>query len=440
MSWYIDASLNEGYPTNTDFIPAHVGWTDTNSIPLPELAWRIRADANEGYPFIGYFFTSHSGQQGGEMDIGGSQTNYPNGFTYANRGALVNGLSPTGMSANDGLVSAVNNAYRQANRGKILALGAGEMSILVGFLHDPGNFSDTAKMEMVYKLFGASVFDSIITCRMYPMALPDDPNYTYPLTLYGLFPVNAGGDSDPMQVDGCYELVKRYGMGYVDPPMEQAWEIERPDFMIYLPYSGIHTIDLRSTERLWLYLTIDFMTGQSVYELYQGTSTNMDIIGVWPAQVGWDFPINSIEKQLSSNLFNGSIDLVSNALGAIGGALGSAMGGPIGGAISAGTKTVQGIASTISNGKHCNLTAVAPGGLCSSYDYPYPRIIIKIPKMFNEGDGFPEIIGLNRSSAYMRLDTCSGFTRCENYKCDVITATTEEKREIESLMNAGVFL
>ena len=435
MSWYIDATLNEGYPTNTDFIPAHVGWTDTNSIPLPELAWRIRADANEGYPFIGYFFTSHSGQQGGGMDIGGSQTNYPNGFTYGNKGALVNGLSPNGMSPNADLVSAVNTVYRQANQGKILALGAGEMKILVEFLHKPSNFNDTAKMEMVYKLFGASVFDSIITCRMYPMALPDDPNYTYPLTLYGLYPVNAGGSSDPMQVDGCYELVKQYGMGYVDPPMQQAWEIERPDYMIYLPYSGIHTLDLRSTERLWLYLTIDFMTGQSVYQLYQGTSTNMDIIGTWPAQVGWDFPINSIEKQLGSNLYNGSIDFASQAFGALAGAVGAFVPG-----VAQAAKSVTDTAGLFSNGKHCNLTAVAPGGLCSSYDYPYPRIIIKIPKMFKDADGYPEIMGLNRSCTYTGLNTCSGFTRCENYKCDVIVATTEEKREIESLMNAGVFL
>lgn len=435
MSWYIDATLNEGYPTNTDFIPAHVGWTDTTTIPLPELAWRIRADANEGYPFLGYFFTSHSGQQGGEMDIGGSQTNYPNGFTLGNKGALVNGLSPNGMSPNGDLVSAVNNAYRQANRGKILALGASEMKILVEFLHDPNNFSDTAKMEMTYKLFGASVYDSIITCRMYPMALPDDPNYTYPLTLYGLYPVNAGGDSDPMQVDGCYELVKQYGMGYVDPPMQQAWEIERPDYMIYLPYSGIHTLDLRSTERLWLYLTIDFMTGQSVYQLYQGTANNMDIIGTWPAQVGWEYPINSIQGQLSSNLYNGSIDFASQAFGALAGAVGAFVPG-----VAQAGKAVTDTAGLFSNGKHCNLTAVAPGGLCSSYDYPYPRIIIKIPKMFKDADGYPEIMGLNRSCTYTRLNTCSGFTRCENYKCDVIVATTEEKREIESLMNAGVFL
>lgn len=435
MSWYIDASLNEGYPTNTDFIPAHVGWTDTDTIPLPKLAWRIRADANEGYPFLGYFFTSHSGQQGGEMDIGGSQTNYPNGFTYGNKNALVNGLSATGMSANTDLVSVVNTVYRQANQGKILALGAGEMRILVEFFHTPSNFNDTAKMEMTYKLFGASVYDSIITCRMYPMALPEDPNYTYPLTLYGLYPVSAGGDSVAMQVDGCYEIVKRYGMGYIDPPMEQAWEIERPDFMIYLPYSGIHTLDLRSTERLWLYLTIDFMTGQSVYQLYQGTNDNMDIIGTWPAQVGWEYPINSIQGQLSSNLYNGSIDFASQAFGAVAGAVGAFVPG-----VAQGAKAVTDTAGLFSNGKHCNLTAVAPGGLCSSYDYPYPRIIIKIPKMFKNADGYPEIMGLNRSCTYAQLDTCSGFTVCSNYKCDVITATTEEKLRIESLMNAGVFL
>lgn len=433
MSWYIDATLNEGYPTNTDFIPARVGWTDTDSIPLPELAWRIRADANEGYPFLGYFFTSHSGQQGGEMDIGGSQTNYPNGFTYGNKGALVNGLSPNGMSFNDTLASTINSVFLNANNGNILVLGSGEMSILCGFLNTPANFEDTAKSEMIYKLFGASVYDSIIKCMMYPMPIPTSG--TTPLKLYGLYDVNAGGDSDPMQVDKCSELVKRYGMGYVDPPMQQAWEIERPDWMIYLPYSGIHTIDLRSTERLWLYLTVDFLTGDSIYQLFQGTVNNMDIIGTWPAHVGWEYPINSIQGQLSSNLYNGSIDFASQAFGALAGAVGALIPG-----VAQGAKAVTDTAGLFSNGKHCNLEAKMPGGLTSVFDYPYPRLIVKIPKMFKDADGYPEIMGLNRSCTYTQLDTCSGFTVCSNYKCDVITATTEEKLRIESLMNAGVFL
>lgn len=431
MSWYIDASLNEGYPTNTDFIPAHVGWTDTDTIPLPKLAWRIRADANEGYPFLGYFFTSHSGQQGGEMDIGGSQTNYPNGFTYGNKNALVNGLSATGMSSNDTLASTVNRVFLNANGGHILALGSGEMLTLCNFLNTPGNFSDTAKMEMTYKLFGASVYDSIIKCMMYPMEIP--VNGTTPLTLYGLYDVTLGGSA--MEVDKCSELVKRYGMGFVDLPIQQAWEIERPDWMIYLPYSGIHTIDIRSTERMWLYLTVDFLTGDSVYQLYQGTNDNMDIIGAWPAHVGWEYPINSIQGQLSSNLYNGSIDFASQAFGAVAGAVGALVPG-----VTQGAKAVTDTAGLFSNGKHCNLEAKMPGGLTSVFDYPLPRLIVKIPKMFKNADGYPEIMGLNRSCAYTQLDTCSGFTVCSNYKCDVITATTEEKLRIESLMNAGVFL
>ena len=100
------------------------------------------------------------------------------------------------------------------------------------------------------------------------------------------------------------------------------------------------------------------------------------------------------------------------------------------------------VASNVANNMvgHFDVSAPSIGGNVGLSNYPFTRVIAKIPKMFNEGYGYHETQGANRSTTYVNLSTCSGFVQCRNYKSDIIIATEDEKKEIENLMNAGVFL
>ena len=60
--------------------------------------------------------------------------------------------------------------------------------------------------------------------------------------------------------------------------------------------------------------------------------------------------------------------------------------------------------------------------------------------MFRDGYGYKEMLGENRSTTFTRLGDCSGYVKTKNYKTPLISATEEEKRQIEALMDAGVIL
>ena len=52
MAWFINPDINDGYPTNTDFLSEMpTGWTNTENVGLPANLWRITPNVNNGYPY-----------------------------------------------------------------------------------------------------------------------------------------------------------------------------------------------------------------------------------------------------------------------------------------------------------------------------------------------------------------------------------------------------
>ena len=104
MSWFIDASVNEGYPCNTGFPESYTyKWSD----PVNPKMWRIESGINEGYPFLGLWFGGSDVGEG-DMEIGGGQTNFPNGFTDADVGGIDDQFNDDDMGLNDTLINVVN--------------------------------------------------------------------------------------------------------------------------------------------------------------------------------------------------------------------------------------------------------------------------------------------------------------------------------------------
>ena len=436
MAWFIDATKNEGYPMLNVWPPEwQTDYTSSDTIRYPDRMWRIEDDINEGYPWIYYWFQKSSSDEG-DMEIGGSQTNYPNGFTGSDFGGVDDQFGGGEMDYNDDAFLATNSIISAALANKMLGLTADEYAKIIRYLNNPTP-GDVANIAQLQGMYGANVYDGILLCKLYPFQVTtqSSDNRIHP-SIFGKYALYAV-DSDDQPLDNYWSVVmplRQFDMGHIAIDIRQAWEIENISYYIYLPYAGIHTIDVRSNKKIDVRLFVDLFTGVGEYVLRQ----DGQVTGMYKCNIGIDMPINLYQGAMTANYSGFLNNQISSALGTIG----SVAGGLVGGAAGAGISAASGIASKAMDAlsSHFNISSPSLGGNVGVSCYPYARIIAKIPTMFNEGFGYHQILGANRSTTYMRLSDCSGFTQCKNYKCDIIVATEDEKSEIERLMNEGVML
>ena len=436
MAWFIDSTKNEGYPMLDVWPPEwQTDYTSSDTIRYPDRMWRIEAGVNEDYPWIYYWFHKSSSDEG-DMEIGGSQTNYPNGFTGSDFGGVDDQFGGGTMDYNQGGIDATNIFISNAMYGKLLALNATEYQQVINRLNNPST-ADINNITQLQGMYGANVYDGILICKLYPFSVStqDSPNNLEP-SIFGKY--NLYVDDPETETHAKFKAVTRtlrqFNMGHIAIDIRQAWEIENISYYIYLPYAGIHTIDVRSNKIIDVMLFVDLFTGIGEYVLRQ----DGQVTGMYKCNIGIDVPINLSQGIMTANYSGFLNNQISSALGTIG----SVAGGLVGGAAGAGISAASGIASKAMDAlsSHFNISSPSLGGNVGVGCYPYARVIAKIPTMFNEGYGYHQILGANRSTTYMHLSDCSGFTQCKNYKCDIIIATEDEKTEIERLMNEGVML
>lgn len=370
---------------------------------------------------------------GGAMVIGGSQTNYPNGFTGHNNGGVYNGTDGNAMyQGNSVLRGTVENAIALSMDGKIYCIDGQMLSQAINALNHNSLIQATAR-STIQEIYGANVYDGITLCRMYPFNLEGSAYAQVPY-VYGVYPLLELDNGVPKPGQYYFWICNKYAyqfdMGYVVPPIQQAWEIENIEYSIYLPFAGTYPIDIRSSEIIRVYLNVDVFSGIGEYVVYQGAQ----LTHCFKVNLGWDIPINLSRGEMLQNLYTTTQNAIAKTIGVGSTALGIATGNPIAGM--AGNMVAQGMA----NSEHWAVTAPQIGGIAGLFSYPKVRLICKIPKMHKDAYGYHELLGANRSTGYVSLNSCSGFTQCKNYKCDIIVATDDEKAEIERLMNAGVFI
>lgn len=440
MSWFIDSTVNQGYPSNTGF-PEN--YPATWSEPYNPHTWRIMAGVNDGYPFLGVWFdVSPAGS--GDMDIGGHQTNYPDGFTTADIGGINDQFNDDDMGFNTDLVDAVNGVFSSALDEKMLGLATSDFQRILGYINDPSSMGPSYDPSLIQKMYGANIYDGILTCRLYPfdVLLQSDTATCYPsiFGIYRLYSVTedppGSGTFVPVESTKVYKLstvIRGFHMGSLSLDIFQAWEVENISYSIFLPCAGVFPLDIRDGSEVEVMLYVDILSGVGEYTIKQ----NGQVTGIHKITIGVDVPINLTQGQIAANhsaFISAQIARVASMAAPMIGAV-----NPIAGmAAGAGAAALSEMSGQM--GGHLDVSSPSVGESVGMASYPYARIIAKIPKMFNAGYGYKEVIGLNRSTTYATLSTCSGFVKCNNYKSDIIVATEDEKKEIETLMNQGVLI
>lgn len=428
MAWFINSAFNNGYPWNDEFPSDFLTSFTSEGVEIPYGSWRIKEGVNNGYPWIWYWFHEDAEIGTGDMHTGGTIDNYPNGFTTADVGGVSDQFDDDDMGYNTDIVNTVNGNLNIALSGKIMALSSSELFSIISYINNP-SLIDNANRTLIQEIFGANIFDGVLICKQYPFDVSFGSLYrTVKPKIFGIVPIY-DTESENSGYYPCPSPIAHFNMGTLSPDVLQAWEVEGIDFSIYLPYAGVFPLDIRDGSEIKVDLFIDLFTGSAEYYIKQ----NGQITDIHRTTIGMDFPLNFTQGQMSANGFGWGVSTASRLASPL---LKSTSGLSSIGAMLTGAED---FAENNLTGKFA-ISAPQVGGSTGFASHPLTRIIAKIPKMFKGGYGFNETQGANRSTAFVRLDSCSGFTRCKNYKSNIANATSEEKTEIERLLNEGVFL
>lgn len=437
MSWFIQADVNNGYPAlNTWREKWQTSWTSDSSHRYPDHMWRIKSGINKGYPWI-YPWFKETTTDTGDIIIGGSQSNYPNGFTKSDKGGIRDDFDDVSMIT-DGSIGSIfaNSVITSAVDGRAFVISGAKLKECLDSFNDDSIFSQTIK-ETVMAFYGANIFDSIISCKLFPFDIAQlvfnngsnvrqsvISSSTADINAFGKYTLAQNANKLASSV-GCY----RFGTIHVEPL--QAWEIENIDFSIWLPMAGLFPIDIRGVSDVDIVLYVDMINGLGEYAVF----INRQLTGTYRVMLGIDVPVNTNIGRMQANMLTNVVSTFARGLGSLAGGIAE---GTAKGAIINGTTGIGGmLAGTM---PHYTMNTPSCGGLASMQNTGNPRIVAKIPKMFKEGYGYKETLGWNRSTCYVKLNECSGYVKCRNYKTDIIVATDSEKLEIEQLMNNGVFI
>lgn len=438
MAWFIRTGVNNGYPALNGWADEwQTGWTSNDNVRYPDSAWRTDGSTNGGYPWIWYWFKT-SQTDTGNMMIGGSQTNYPNGLATANRGGIADDFDNQNMVSTGNLGGIfANSVITRAIDGRAWCISGAELTAILSALNDPDVF-DTAAIELISKMYGANIFDCFLGCKVFPF---DIGNLSFKKQYEGQSYTVISGDTGTVKAFGRYDLATNVHklastVGYYSFPTltvtpRQAWEVESIDYSLYLPMAGTFPIDIRGESDINIMLYVDMIDGTGEYYVH----INRQLVGIYRVMFAADVPLNTNQGRMQANMLTNVVATAGKAAGAI---IGGVVGG-VGGAM-AGANVGENIAGSVLGNQHYAMSTPAIGGLASMQCNGYPRVMAKIPKMFKDGYGFEQVLGASRSTAYMRLSECNGFTKTVNYKCDIIVATDGEKTEIEQLLNGGVMI
>lgn len=431
MSWFIQQDINNGYPALYEWRSEwQTGWTANDNIRYPDYTWRIKSGVNNDYPWI-YFWFKETSSAEGEMMIGGSQTNYPNGFRNADRGNIRDTFNDDDMYGGCWGGGFADNTLTAAIGNRAFAINSTKLNEILAAFNDTTIFSETA-VTYISKFYGANIFDSILSCKVFPFDLSALNSISEAWTPHSIVSSTTG----TIKAFGKYDLAQNanllggsageYWFPSIFVTPFQAWEVENIDFSIYLPMSGIYPIDIRGESEVKVRLNVDLIEGAGEYYVF----INGQLVGTYRAMFAADVPINNNQGRMAANMLTNVISTFGKAAGTLAGAALGGVGGSIVG---------QAVGSLLPT-EHYAMNTPSIGGIASFNNSGNVRVIAKIPKMFRSGNGYEETLGANRSACYARISDCSGYIQCQNYKTDIIVATDTEKAEIEKLMNEGVFI
>ena len=457
MAWYINPDINEGFPTNTDFLAGvPTGWTNTQTVGLPASLWRIQEGVNEGFPFTWWHIAVDNGYVSTPDAIIGGDAAY----TYGGDGDDPNTYSNS--------TSLATHLFQTANLfNAVYAVTADDINIIKDYMYNIVAPTATAESNL-QKFLKSNPIDCIVNLQFYPFDLSQ---YFIQYTTIKI------GNQDIIYTSGG---TTRTAHGYLQNPLdpqtlgvsmqviidmgEVTYYPHFGDFRDYEPYSSAELIipyhgslTISPAEymghKIGIKAIVDLSTGASIAYIFRDDLAVDSITGT----VGVQIPVSGIaQSDYNNSVFNASAQLNAAKISAAAGFASDTI-GLVASAVSA---NPLGVAASVT--KIAADTAAASNNLdiaqynVSHVKIPYrqsgtstpatstaadqiARLIVRRPKML-EYD--PQIYAEVNGYACLICDTLSGytgFTVCSDVHVGG-TATAEEKNMIKSLLQSGVYL
>lgn len=238
------------------------------------------------------------------------------------------------------------------------------------------------------------------------------------------------GDKCDYRVSGYSAYV---GDCTIKRPFDNFMDYTEVELSIYLPFIGFKPLDAvmvmgRKIELTYIY---DCVLGNcmAVLEVYDDKGKKI-MFDCYQGTCGIDIAITSTNR---ADIENGMINSVLSGIGHLASAVsGNAVGGVLGVAGDVFNGTTQGF--------HTQSTGVGNPSLMTKMDTT-AFVLLKRPQIMDvDGQHYGHHYGYP-CNLYKKLNTLSGYTQTKDFVCSLINnATDEEKAEIESLLNSGIYI
>lgn len=496
MSWYIAAAVNQSYPYGRDFPTTYnTSWYASGDVQLPYKLFRIiknvnnsyvsnalipppemqtyfksvfggvqiphsiyrtEFNTNDYYPFKWWWFQKDTETDEGTietehspMEIGGYRNNYPT-FTNNNNKGIENqfGKNPFNDEFNPNSIGAKSCASGIAPRAWIITPQAyAEITNMM----TTESFLDAVSAKFTKWISGIDPTNAVQRIITFPCSLndltSDNPDLRSQVTAYGVVdvPLTTLSYSTPIRT------VLQLDFGEVTLNVKQAWEVENIQYSIYLPFAGIYQLEIRNAATIKLVGLLDLLGCMIQYVVI----ADGEPVFVAKGSCGVDITPSNMSAVNGQNFIASIPSFVAAGTVLVGGALGSISASLGSAAFSLGSESLlnagiaaesasKGLSTASATAQKVHLPTIgynSPtiGGSADTMMPPYPRIIAKIQRMHEDAIGYGEILGYEDQVA-RKIKDCSGYIKCNNFKCPIIQATKEEKDLICNLMNNGVFV
>lgn len=298
MAWFINADINDGYPTNTDFISSvPTGWTNTNTIGLPANLWRISANVNEGYPFTWWNVAIDNGYvNSSDVIIGGNGV-----YTYG-------GSDDTNVYSD---IMSAGQAPKINNVNKYYALNQENISVLYHALLDTLSGVPSGEIEdyLLSHFMTLNPIDLMQCLKWFPFEFKDycfDTTDTPKIIFIGGLPMEYDGNNvigykakantefSVTFTIGTFNYFRHFG-----------------DFRDYEPYSGLDiyipfcsVINVKPSiavgHDICVQISIDLLSG-GCCGIVRLDSVQGIIIGTSSGNIGVDLPLSGVEQATYNN-------------------------------------------------------------------------------------------------------------------------------------------
>lgn len=475
MAWFINVDVNNGYPTNTDFMSdIPTGWTNTNTVGLPANLWRISENVNEGYPYTWWLIAVDNGYVNSTDAIIGGNAVYTYGDTTDDPNTYTNTM-PVGQSPK---VKTCNKYY---------ALDYENIGYLYKSLVKALDGVPTGELEeyLLSHFLNTSPVDLIVNLKWYPFNFYDlffdtsdgtktifigDLPMSYDVSgvSYNLVGYKAKANTEfaTTFTIGTFNMFRHFDDFRDYEPYTTA--------EIYIPFCTPITLDLGVAmgHDIVIQMSVDLLTGccTGIVRLDSVIGT---IINTTSGKIGIDLPVNGLDSATyNSQVFNAvqgvknaDMNLYKTYTNAITSGITTATGAftkapttektsdlPIS-SITGGLST--GISNTFSTvgawqnkinadyqlshvpKTYTNISAIT--SMLSMLNPLNTYVIISRPEMLTDLDSYGHTTGY--ATIYNgTLNVLSGLTVCQSADLSGITATATEKQMILTALQTGVYL